>query len=567
MKNKIIYVLSFLLVGVLACNDEFSDTPAIGALSDEILQSETGVDILLVGAYSVLDGIRKHGGSDWSQTGDNWWFDVIADDAHKGSNDSDQQLLYNLEVYDWDSSNSYLLGKWKALFAGVNRCNNVLAKIKGVNESGVQGIDLSRQEGEARFLRAYFNFELQKIFGNVPFISVENYIAEEYTQPNPGAIWDRIEADFQAAIDLLPEELPEEIKTEVGRPLKNTAKAFLGKTKLYQSKWAEALTLFQEVINSGKYELQNEFVDNFRFAGENSKESVFAIQFTADSGSSYNGNRGGTLNFGGPNGWCCGFYQPSQDLVNSFQTAGGLPLLDTYNQTDVTSDYGINSDEAFTPYAGALDPRLDYTVGRRGIEYNGWGIDPGKNWVRAAFVDISGPYLPKKNVYYNGDSGNMGTGPWGQQRSGINYNIMRYADVLLMAAEAAVETGDNATALTYVNMVRNRAKNMTYVAGATNYKVESYTAFTDQVMARKAVRMERRLELGMEGHRLFDVRRWNNSAEIMNAYFKNEARVITSFKDRPDEAPKKYEDKHEMMPIPLQAIDQSENVLEQNTGF
>ncbi len=558
MKNKIIYMLSFLLVGVLACNDDFSDTPAVGALSDEILQSETGVDILLIGAYSILDGIRKHGGSDWSQTGDNWWFDVIADDAHKGSNDTDQEQLYNLETYDWDSSNPYLLGKWKALFAGVNRCNNVLAKIKGLNESGLQGVDVTRQEGEARFLRAYFNFELQKIFGNVPFISVENYIAEEYTQPNTGPIWDKIEADFQAAVDMLPEE-----QAQVGRPTTLTAKAFLGKTKLYQTKWAEALTLLNEVINSEKYELQKEYVDNFRFGGENSKESLFAIQFTADSGSSFNGNRGGTLNFGGPNGWYCGFYQPSQDLVNAYQTQNGLPLLDTFNQTDVKSDYGINSDEAFTPHTGSLDPRLDYTVGRRGIEYNGWGIDPGKSWIRAAFKDISGPYLPKKNIYYATDSENMGTGGWGQQRSGINYSIMRYADVLLMAAEAAVETEDLAMALNYVNMVRNRAKNMTYVEGSTNYQIEPYTAFSSQEMARKAVRMERRLELGMEGHRFFDVRRWENSAAIMNNYFTNEARVITSFAGKSNS----YEDKHEMMPIPLEAIDQSTNVLTQNSGF
>jgi len=139
-------------------------------------------------------------------------------------------------------------------------------------------------------------------------------------------------------------------------------------------------------------------------------ESVFAIQFVADGGQSYNGNRGGTLNFGGPNGWCCGFYQPSQDLVNAFQTSAGLPLLGTYNQTDVKNDYNVNSADAFTPHTGPLDPRLDYTVGRRGIDYNGWDIHPGKSWIRAGFDDISGPYSPKKNVYQNGEDANIGEG-------------------------------------------------------------------------------------------------------------------------------------------------------------
>ena len=233
------------------------------------------------------------------------------------------------------------------------------------------------------------------------------------------------------------------------------------------------------------------------------------------------------------------------------------------------SDYGINSDEAFTPEAGTLDPRLDYTVGRRGIQYNGYGLHPGKEWVRSAFVDISGPYSAKKSIYQSDETGNMGTGGWGQQRSGINYHIMRYADVLLMAAEAAVETGDNATALGYVNQIRNRAKGMGYVqnaagdADAANYSIEPYAAFADQTEARKAVRFERRLELGMEGHRLFDLRRWGNGAAILNAYTTTEARAITSF----DGDARPYEAKFDMFPIPIEAIDLSGGVLTQNPGY
>jgi hypothetical protein len=274
------------------------------------------------------------------------------------------------------------------------------------------------------------------------------------------------------------------------------------------------------------------------------------------------------LNFAGPNGWCCGFYQATQDLVNAFQTSGGLPLAN-YSATDVKNDYGVESTDPFTLHTGPLDPRLDFTAGRRGINYNNWDIHPGKSWIRAGFGDISGPYLGKKNVYWNGEDALQGAGNWGQQHSGINYHFIRYADVLLMAAEAAAETGDLATALDYVNQVRARAKNMTYMkvmggtADAANYDIELYTAFGSQADAIKAVRMERRLELGMEGHRLFDLRRWGDYANTMNTYVANETRTISNF------GPKTVTigNKHALLPVPVGAIDQSSNTLDQNPDW
>lgn len=558
MKSKLFYSLILLATLVVACSEEFTESTAFGSLSDAALQNAQGVDLKLIAAYSALDGNTNTGSADWEKSGDNWWFDVMADDAHKGSTDGDQADLYLLETYEWTSANPYLTGKWRALYAGAGRANAVIALINQVTEG-----DFTQQLAEARFLRGHFNFELQKIWGNVAYISVENFENLEFSQPNTGPIWDQIEADFDFAASNLPTS-----QADVGRATSWAAKAFLGKVHLYQGDYAPALSLLNEVINGGAYSLLPEFVDNFRAAGDNSSESVFSIQFTADGGQSFNGNRGATLNFAGPNGWCCGFYQPTQDLVNAFQTDGsGLPLLDTFNQSDVKNDYGITETEAFTTHTGPLDPRLDYTVGRRGIEYNGWGLHPGKSWIRAAFADISGPYLTKKSVYYAGEDTNMGTGAWGEQRSGINYHIMRYADVLLMAAEAAAETNDLSTALTYVNMVRNRAKNMSYVqagggGNAANYQIEAYGSFADQATARKAVRMERRLELGMEGHRLFDVRRWGG-ASIMNAYFTNEGRVVTSFAGKSNG----YDSKHDLCPIPLNAIDLSGGVLVQNPGF
>ncbi len=562
MKKRFIYYVMLFAV-VFACSDDFTEIPAVGALSDAAVQNEAGVELLLVGAYSTLDGRRANlSGNGFAASGDNWWFDVLSDDAHKGSTDGDQGDLFEVEVYNWSTANPYILGKWSSVFAGVNRANAVIALI-----ATIEGADLTGKLAEARFLRGHYNFELQRIYGNIPYISEENYANTEFNQPNPGPIWDQIEADFQFAIDNLPA-----VQDEVGRASGWAAKAYLAKVHLQQNDWGPALTLFTDVINNGPYDLNAEFLDNFAIAGDNSVESIFSIQFTADGGQSPNGNVGGVLNYPnpGPFGSCCGFYQPSQDLVNTFQTDGaGLPLLDTFNNTDVANDYGIEDADAFTTHAGPLDPRLDYTVGRRGIDYNGYGTFPGHSWIRATFADISGPYLPSKNVYQSGEDANQGTGGWGQQHSGINYHIIRFADVLLMGAEAAAETNDIATALMWVNMVRDRAKNMTYVqneagdADAANYQVEPYAAFADQAFARKAVRFERRLELGMEGHRLFDLRRWGNGMQVMNAYFTNETRTITNFGGKTNA----YEAKHDLLPIPLDAIDLSGGILTQNPGY
>ena len=242
--------------------------------------------------------------------------------------------------------------------------------------------------------------------------------------------------------------------------------------------------------------------------------------------------------------------------------------MDTFQDTHVDSDFGIASDEAFTPYAGTLDPRLDYTVGRRGIDYNGYGAMGGKDWVRASFDDISGPYLAKKNVFTNGDDANIGVGGWGQNLSGLNYHIMRYADVLLMAAEANVELNNLAAAQTLVNQVRARAQSMATVknaagADAANYDIAQYTApWTSQTDARKAVRFERRLELAMEGHRSFDLRRWGVAETVMNRYIAKEGETITPFAKG-----QSFQSKHILFPIPLSAIDGSGGVINQNPGF
>ena len=562
MKNLKTLILSLALVLFItnACNESFTEVPAYGALSDESLANATGIDLLLTGTYSVLDGQTNTQGG-WTSSGDNWWMDVISDDAHKGSTDGDQADLYEIEVFNWGTGNGYWLGLWKAPFSGVNRANAVINLINSADE------DYPVLMAQARFLRAHFNMQLLLKFGNVPNITPERAAALEYNLPNSGETqltWADIESDFQFAVANLPSSRSGSY-SEPGRPLSHGAKAYLGKAYLYQGKWAEASSSLDAVIGSGAYSLNPEYVENFKSSGENSSESVFAIQFASDGGVSNQGNKGGTLNFpaGGPIGSCCGFYQPTQDLVDAFQTdANGLPLLDTYQNTHVANDYRVASADAFTLHTGNLDPRLDYTAGRRGIDYNGWGPAAGKDWIRASFDDISGPYLSKKNMYHAGDDANRGTGGWGEQRSGINYHFMRYSDVLLMAAEAAVETGNTNKAMGYVNQVRNRAKGSTPPDSQPTYVIEPYPSFGSADYARKAVRFERRLELGMEGHRLFDLRRWGNAGSVMNTYFAKESEVVTSFARG-----QSYQGKHDLFPIPIVAIDQSQGVITQNAGY
>ncbi|MEM9547254.1 MAG: RagB/SusD family nutrient uptake outer membrane protein [Bacteroidota bacterium] len=561
---RIKFICFLIVLGVISCSEDFTTKPAVGALSDESLTNETGVDLLLTGAYSVLNANRANGfGNGWGRAADNWTMDVLSDDAHKGSTDDDQADLKEIELMNWATANGYWYARWGVLFAGVNRANAVIDLISKIEEG-----DFSSKLAEARFLRGNFNFQIQVMWGNVPYIGEVEYAATEFNQPNSGPIWEQIEADFQFAADNLPDTQP-----EIGRANAWAAKAYLGKTYLHQSKWSEASSTLNDIVNNGPYSLLPEFVHNFRSEGESGPEAIFAIQFATDSGQSFNANNTGSLNFPnpGPFGSCCGFYQPTQDLANAFQTDdNGLPLLDTYNQSDIANDYGVTSAESFSLHTGNLDPRIDYTVGRRGIDYNGYGEHIGSDWIRATFADISGPYLPKKNVYWADDATNtQAAGGWGQQLSGINYNIIRFADVLLMAAEAAVETGDLGTALTNVNLVRERAKNSSKVQAvdgsgdAANYVIEPYASFPDANFARKAVRFERRLELGMEGHRLFDLRRWGVAKEVMTEYFSNEARTITNFGDKVSP----YEDKHDLFPIPLNAIDLSGGVLTQNAGY
>lgn len=570
--------IRILIVGIAAtltmfyaCSKNFLEKAPLGSLDESTLATKAGVDGLLIGAYHLVSGFGGAGGG-WQTAASNWVYGGVAsDDAYKGSDPGDQPDIVPIETYTSNASNGYFNQKWQAVYDAVQRCNSVLRVM--AKASDISDADKKRIAAEARFLRAHFHFEAKKMWNKVPYIDESiTYAAGNYNVPNDKDIWPNIEADFQYAIDNLPAT-----QTAVGRANKWAAMAYLAKVYMFEKQYAKALPLLNNVIANGttasgkKYALVN-FSDNFNAETKNSAEAVFSVQQSVNDNS--NGNNGGwgdVLNFpynGGPGG-CCGFYQPSQSLVNSYKVdpITGLPLLDTWNSTDVKNDQGLKSTDPFTPETGPLDPRLDWTVGRRGLPYLDWGNHPGNDWIRDQ--NNGGPYAPKKNVYYKRQEGSLTDKSfWTNGVSANNYTIIRFADVLLWAAECEVEIGSLVNAMNYVNQVRSRAANPngwvknSSGSPAANYMVGLYLVFPDQAYARKAVRFERKLELAMEGHRHFDLVRYGTAATELNAYMAKEKQYRTYFNGKSFTA-----GVSEYFPIPQSQIDLSKGTLKQNPGY
>lgn len=572
-----------------ACSDSFLEQPALGALSDDVVANQVGVEKLLIAAYSALDGQQGGnalgGGGPWEAAPDKWVYGTVAGgEASKGSFGGDQPAIDQIVKFISNPSNGFYNTQWKALYEGVARTNNTLAVLALTED--ISEVDRQNIAAQARFLRGHYYFELKRMWNMVPWI---DETTEDAKQPNDQDIWPLIEADFQFAYDNLPAT-----QGDFGRANSWAAAAYLGKVYLYQDKFAEAKDIFTDVINSGvnsggvKYALIPIFKDNFDAATENNSETVFDIQMVAQdgTGSIANANQGGMLNFPYNSPFrCCGFYQPSQDLVNSYKTdAGtGLPDLDNYNQDPVKSDMGLTTDDAFTPYEGSLDPRLDWTVGRRAVPFHDWGDHPGSAWIREQ--SYGGPYAPKKNIYYQATQDQYADQSSWAPGTAINVHIIRFADVLLMAAEAEAQAGSLSIALDYVNQVRDRAANPTgflkeYIndsdplAGfdqsqdAANYNIAPYTSaqFSSKDDALKAIYFERKLELAMEGHRFFDLVRWGIAEETLNDYFAYQGKITTDVRGG-----NFISGKNEYYPIPQAQIDLSIGAdgptLTQNPGY
>lgn len=573
MKNKIFMSILLLIAVVMitiTCSEDFLTKRAMGSVDSETLKNADGIEALLTTAYAYLTPSIDYG---WGADPNNWVFgSIMGGDANKGSNSGDQPEINTLEIWDPLSNNDYLDQKWSATYDAIFACNSTIGIISQTEEDGtsVTAEFKAQKTAEAKFLRGFYFLELAKVFGTlIPYID-ESYYLNNINNPivaNDVDIWSLIEADFTAAVADLPAT-----QSEVGRATSWTAKAFLAKAYLYQDKYSAALTLFTDIINNGPYDLLPSFEQNFNVAYDNSVESIFAAQNTVADGTLDHANPGYSLAYpyGGPGG-CCGFFQPSFSLVNSFKTNpdNGLPYLDTviFN-TNLKNDMNLTEKDAFTPdMTTPLDPRLDWSVGRRGIPYLNWGNHVGVAWIRDQ--QYGGPYSPIKNVYRDGDAYEMVNG-WAPG-SALNTNLFRYADLLLMAAECEVEAGTLASATDYVNLVRDRARNSTRVTfedgtPAANYVIDIYTSdFPNAEYALKAIRYERKVELAMEGHRYFDLRRWGDDVITteLNSYASQEATFgLARFAGKTIAVPCAL-----YSPIPVSEIELSNGVINQlNSG-
>lgn len=571
------------MLATFACKDKFLDLSPTGTLrgGDSQLSTKSGIESTLISTYAQLNGrgfSRAASSYNWVRGS------VSGGDANKGSNSGDaggNSNFTTFQRFELLPTNGDVNDKWRGMYEGISRANTVL-RLLSTAGNDVTNDDKKRISGEARFLRGHYYFELKRSFNMVPYIdeSVDYGTGIELVK-NDKDIWPQIEADFKYAQDNLPET-----SGAAGRANKWAAMAYLAKTYLYEKKYNDAKTLFDQVISSGqtangkKYGLAANYSDVFNAAKDNSEESVFAIQAAANTGDVANSAQELDLNFpyntgsNGPAG-CCGFFAPSFELANSFRVnANGLPLLDgSYNTgtNQLKNDQGIDSKADFVPDAGPVDPRLDWSIGRRGIPYLDWQVHPGLTWIRDQ--GFAGPYSPKKFVFYKSQDKTLTDGSsWTDGYSAINYCIIRFADVLLMAAEAEIDatTGSLEKARQYVNQVRTRAANKdAWVktaagANAANYVISNYTtAFASKDAARTAVQFERKLELSGEGHRFYDLVRWGIAADVLNKFLAYESPKLSVGYS----GAKFTAGKDEYMPIPQAQMDLQSGVFKQNPNY
>lgn len=565
-----ILLSSVLMMVAVSCSDEFLEVAPTGQLAEAQLTTLAGLEAALIAAYSQVNGRGNRLASP-----SNWvWGSIRGGDANKGTDPGDFSTINPIQRFEINAASGEVGSKWNGAYEGIARANNVLRLMMN-KAADVTPADEARISAQARFLRAHYYFELKRDYGNTPYVDeTVDYGSGLEEVSNTQDLYPFIEADLQFAISNLPA-----VPSQVGRINSWGAKALLGKVYLYQKKYTEAKTLFDDVIANGvtskgdKYGLIDNYGDVFRGAFDNTQESVWVYQAAAGTGSVNNANPEFDLNYpynGGPAG-CCGFFQPSFSFVNSFRTdANGLPLVDgSFNAAAnrVKNDMGLASDASFTTDQGNLDPRLDHTVGRRDIPYLDWGNHPGAAWIRNQ--PNGGPYAPKKYIYQQAEIGSFQDGSsWTAGYTGMNFNIIRFADVLLMAAEVEVEVGSLDKAREYVNRIRTRAMNSILKdetgTAVANYKVSLYnTPWSSQVAARDAVRFERKLELGMEGHRFYDLVRWDIVQQELDAYFAHDGAILIAALGGA-----KFTPKYKLVPIPQDQIDLvGPDILIQNEGF
>ena len=583
MKLKNI-LASLCVVMTTGCSDNFLENPPQGSLSDGVMNSPEAIELLVNAAYASLYGMTNEQGDPCMRPTTNWSYgEVRADNAYKGGGgEGDVWDVHAMETFQMQSNNGNLDGKWFNLYSLISRCNSALRVLKAADPNEYKDRDM--RIAEVKVIRAHHYFELVRLFNKVPYIDEDLKVSEYVDVPNDQ--FTRKEHLARIAGDLLDaaEDLPEK-QGEVGRINRNIALAYAAKVKLYeayeQDEQTHAVTgvnkqLLREVVDLidevKGYDLLKDFQQLDMIAYENGPESVFSVQYSMNDGSSDGGriNWSNLLNSPGGNSpyHGDGFFLPSQDLINAYQTdENGLPVFDYQSRPD----YGVvefidETHQNLSNTEPTVDPRLDFVVGRPTITYKTYRETPCQSWVRDRGVY---GHNCAKRFWISPESPDMIKGwPWGA--SELNWQIIRYADLLLYKAEALIELGEDLeTARQLINRVRQRAQNSEYVKDfndptkdAANYKIGLYPAEGwTQDYARKALRTEMRLEKALEGERFFDLVRWGIAQDVMTRYFEAEKDQRVYYQVA------KFDAGEEYFPIPVAQYNFSLGRYTQNPGY
>lgn len=571
--KKILYsVLTVLaLVGTTSCSDFLDDQKPQGVLDSDMVKDPSNVDNLVISAYAVFTTAE-----DVNSSFSMWNFDVRSDDAYKGGNGtSDGDVFHQLEIEQGVLTTNWNINDmWVRLYNCISRVNSAISVLETTSDS----YQLKAQRlGEMKFLRAYAHFLLKRLYKNIPFIMDANLKQEDYntlsnTEFTNDEGWQQIINDVEYAYSVLPVK-----QTDKGRPSKAAAAAFLTKVYLYKAyrqddpssnqvtsiNREDLLKVIEysnpDIYSAGGFDLEPDFHNNFRpeTQYENGVESIWAMQYSINDGTKY-GNLNWSYglivpNIPGVTDGGCDFYKPSQNLVNAYRTdADGHPFIDTFNN----KDYDLTQD---------ADPRLFLTVGLTGLPYefnSKYMMDASATWSRSN--GLYGYYVTlKQNV--DPDCGYLVKGSW--WGTPMNRIVFRYADVLLERAEAYAQLNETGEAIKLVNEIRKRAKqSIGMIANypsdyGVKFNISTYNGTYSQEDALKIVKMERRLEMGMESERFFDLVRWGEAEKVLNKYFAEETNNCSIYGDAHFTA-----NKNEYLPIPFSQVAASDGHYTQNIG-
>lgn len=567
-----IFAAVLLLCVLASCKGFLDEHVPQAALNEDQVKDPENAEHLVVAAYAIFTSAE-----DINSSFSMWNFDVRSDDAYKGGNGTnDGDVFHQLEIQQGVLTTNWNINDmWVRLYNCISRVNIALLVLESCDES----FEAKQQRiAEMKFMRAYAHFLLKRLYKNIPFVMKSDLTYEEYNTLSNREFtndegWQQIINDLMVAFNTLPEQ-----QEELGRPTKGAAAAFLTKVYLYKAYRQDdpnsnqvtsinqddlqKVIEFSDPAYYGNYGLEKDIHNNFRPEEqyENGRESIWAIQYSRNDGSTY-----GNLNWSyglippsipGVTDGGCDFYKPSQNLVNAYRTGtDGLPLLDNFND----QNYDKSADNA--------DPRLFLTVGIPDLPYmfnKNYIIEKNHTWSRS-----NGLYGYNVTLKQNVDPAlaNVYLIKGSYWASSMNRIVFRYADVLLERAEAYAQMGNTTEAMNLVNRIRSRAAGSTQMIASypadygVSFKVNAYTGSYSKDDAIKRVKMERRLELGMECERFFDLVRWGEAEKVLNKFYAEEIDNCNIYKDAHFTA-----DKDEYLPIPFEQISASNGHYTQNIG-